>query len=464
MTDVIGVSGAIQPEGLGSLAEAYGDRVRSTGDAYEVAVLLEAEGIDDSVAASVYGSPDVFDLARRLRDTVGTAQPGPPARRKDWYAPPQISAVRGWVFTVAGLTTMTAAGMGAGTGAVTAVLVTNIVCIAALQGVAFLSYLVIERAGASAGASSLRPFLGLFAVPAVAALLVGVLVGPWTGLLVLGAAGSITAIVLLLVLQQPLLVASVVLPVGVLAVLSALELPWPPGDVVVTAWVAGTLVLAACCIVITRPEGLRPPVQLRRVDLVASVPYVAAGLGVGTGVLAGVRISSHLPVLSTGGSRNWLIAAIPFLVPVSFAEMLVVAVRRSLHMETAVTADPASFRRRATLLTLRLWVVFGCLVLVSASAAWLMLPHRSAEGTLTVLATFGLLAALLTAGLLLVSLDHLAAVIVLLWVATVALAALRVVMVPTDESALIGVAVLAVAVLVGAGVGVRAQGRISSYR
>ncbi|RTL05030.1 MAG: hypothetical protein EKK62_15300 [Acidimicrobiia bacterium] len=395
------------------------ERIRVAVDEHEVAVLLESAGISDRVAADEYDVLDVFDLAVRLRTSTGAPPRLPSPGRPDWYVSSPVAVLRGCLFTVAGLVSVGLAGSGVGRNAAIWVLVWSAVWVAMLQGLSFLGYLLRERGGPGSQASSIAPLIPSFAVPVLAGMATAVFAGPGSGVVTGAALLVLTGVVLLLVVDRPWAVASVVLPVGAVAAWAISGGPIN-SQVAIALWAGSGVVLAITTVAVTGGVRLTGPVPLSRQDVRSAGPFVVAGLGIGAMSVAVVVVVAPAPTLSGASDGVWLVAAAPFLVPVSIAELLVVTVRRSLLAATTRTRGLDEFRHLARRQAVRMWTAHLALMATLALACTWLLPLVSpAEPTwteaLSLVAAFGLLGTVLTAGLLLLAAGRLARVSGLLW-------------------------------------------------
>jgi hypothetical protein len=450
-----------------ALRRTFEPKIQQSVDAFEVAVVLEAEGINDAEAER-YGARDVFELARRLRTAVAAApadRVAPPARI-DWYPSPSISVLRGFTFTIGALTVMTVVGLGAGTGAAALVLFMNVFGVAVMQAVSFLSYMLLERSGAIRDPSVIRPVLWVLALPLVVAIVTAIVMGPMTGVFAGAALTYLIGMFMVLVLGRPVLVAVIVLPVAATATLDSLEPSHFLTALAVGLWMVGAAVLVTASFVFTRPVGRRLVIRLGPVDFRAALPFAAASLTAGIVVIANLlMVSGSLP-LRHGGTRTWLIASLPFLIPVSLAEVLVVGVRRPLHQAVGSTSSPTEFRSSGRRSSVRMWALHA---IVAAGVLAVVVPLLTG-GTLAARLLLGLsfllIGTLLTATLLIASGDAIRYEQWLLGVTAVLLVAARLTLSTpgTTQRLAVNVVILGVAAVVGVVVSVRVTGTFARYR
>ena len=444
------------------------EAVSASADFYEVAVLLETSGIGDSVARRSYGASDVFDLSARLRRAARAPTRLPSPGRPDWYPSSSVSLLRGFIFTMSGLVTMTAVGIGGGSGAARVVLGVNVGWMALMQAVAFLGYLAIERAGGAAGPRALAPLLRCLGGAVVVAVVVVVLGDARTGILVGASLVNLLCMVLLLVLQRVELVARIVLPVALVAILQMLLPSWGSGpELALAAWVLGAVALLVVTLRLLEPSRRRSgalPWNLN--DIRLGSRHALAGFAVGAVGVAHLVAMGDAGGLRGGSGRDWLLAALPFFVPVTIAEALVVDVRRRLRGSTAQLSVRTEFVRAGHVACAR---VLG-IHLAAGAVAWALAvglgTRGSPEGRALVSAAFFLVASLLVAGLLLVAGDAHEQVALVLGGTAVVLLALQLLTSGwrSPGHAFAEIVVLLPAVVVAVVIAVRTTTDIETYR
>ncbi|KJS60736.1 hypothetical protein [Streptomyces rubellomurinus] len=89
---------------LDELAERLNDICADAVHPYEIAAILESDGLSDEQAALLYGRPDAFTVAEELFEKVQRRYPGPSSEfANPWRADPWRCVVRGLVFALPGL-------------------------------------------------------------------------------------------------------------------------------------------------------------------------------------------------------------------------------------------------------------------------------------------------------------------------------------------------------------------------
>jgi hypothetical protein len=249
--------------------------------------------------------------------------------------------------------------------------------------------------------------------------------------------------------------------------LTALESPAATSSqVVVGSWIAGTTILVGLVAVLTRGSGPPATARLGAVDVRVAAWYGTAGLLVGGVVIANLVMIAGAPPLRVGGTRVWLIVALPFLVPVSLAELLVVGMRRRLHAATSELSSVEEFRRLAVVRSAVLWGLHAAVGAAALMAAVRLLREDSLRDRVLLGLSFLLVGTILTAALVLLAGDAVGVLIVLLAATAAALLASRWWADGwTDSDRLVlDVGVLTVGAVVAIGLATWSATRLSSYR
>ncbi|MGK5632060.1 hypothetical protein [Streptomyces sp. URMC 123] len=321
---------------LAELAGQLGDVCAAAVHPYEIAAVLESEGLADDRIVERYARRDLFDLAEELwtRTERGFPEPEPPA--DPWRADGRRCLLHGLVVALPGLAYVMGARFLQGppgalglTGPTTALAVSVLVSWSWNQALAHRAYLRLGRQGRRAAARCLlagAPVGALLsAVPA--ALLSGTgspgaLTSPSlsSAAFTLGEAAYLAAATVLLVLgrERDLLLALVPTAAGAAAV-PALE----PGDAVVVGLLLTTVASAVLAAGLELRRSLRsgpPPEPAGLPRLSLSLPYGVFGLSAGVltlvtavgGVLrygAGAAFTGSYTIALTlsMGAAQWLL-------------------------------------------------------------------------------------------------------------------------------------------------------------
>ncbi|MET9256435.1 hypothetical protein [Streptomyces sp. NPDC003717] len=326
-------------EAVDRLAAELADRIAPAVHSYEVAALLESEGLSGETIRQRYGHPDLFSLAAALYDLVPRSCPEPPRPADPWRPDHLRCALRGALFALPGLAYLLAGRLLPHEGALRALVVAGLVSWAWNQALGHRAHLRLAAGRGEAGRTLLKgapPGAGA-AVLAGAAFL-----GSGAGALFLAAQSVyLAAAGVLLVLGRERLLLAALLPVTA----GAAVLPWwEPGNalraglpllsVLGTALAAGWALRAALAAP-ADPDAARP-------RLLGSLPYGLFGLAAGGLVfLAGREQPWAVVVLTLSmGPAEWLLYR--------YRGLAVAALR--------ATATPAGFRTRSAA------VLGGCLV------------------------------------------------------------------------------------------------------
>ncbi|GHA39559.1 hypothetical protein GCM10010329_73450 [Streptomyces spiroverticillatus] len=303
----IGAGRRVHPDdAVDELAAKLADRIGPAVHPYEVAALLESEGLTGEAITEKYGHKDLFSLAEDLYTRVPREFPEPPGAADPWAPDHVRCALRGALFGLPGLAYPLTSGLWFSDGAVAALIVAGLISWAWSQGLAHRAYLRLASGRHEAGRTL------LYGAPAGALLAAGaatVLAGPTPAALFavwqsvyLAAAG-----VLLVFARERLLLATLVPVIGGAAVL-----PWvEPGP-----WVrAGLPLLTAVLVVAVAGRAIRAAVRedpapgAVRPGPAVSLPYGLFGLGAGVLVMcAGLRHPWAVVVLTLSmGPAEWLL-------------------------------------------------------------------------------------------------------------------------------------------------------------
>ncbi|MFF8288577.1 hypothetical protein ACF068_04990 [Streptomyces sp. NPDC016309] len=312
------------------LAAELADRTAPAVHPYEVAALLESEGLTGEQIRARYGHPDIFSLAEELYRRVPRAFPEPPPATDPWAPDHVRCALRGVVFALPGLAYPLTAPLWRGAGAVSALVVAGLLSWAWGQALSHRTYVRLAagrreagltlRAGAPVGA----------ALPVLAALL---MVGPGPAVLfAVGQSVYLAAAGVLLVLGRERLLAAALSP---LVAGGALLLYGEPGTgprigLPLLTLVASTALAAHAVRDALRSAAVPGPA---RTGYLASLPYGLFGLAAGALVLSeGARHPYAVIALTVSmGPAEWLLYR--------FRGLSVAALRAS--------ATPRGFRLRS---------------------------------------------------------------------------------------------------------------------
>jgi hypothetical protein len=336
-------------------------------DRYEVAAVLEAEGVTDVTARERHHAEDVFDLADRLfRQTPRQPQPNRPVEGP-WRATPVTHVLRGVLFGLPALTYLSVADRITGPRPAILLVVSVLLSWAAGQGLAHLGHARLsrnDRPGAAAVLSGAALAAGLPAVAIVAAL--GFVLGVPVPVTLI-AAGQLAYV----------LAATVALTLGrewwLLAALIAGIAAGLVTPVATVTGVGAALVVAGWAV-----RGVRPQLPARA-ELVTALPAVAFGAVVGALLILTPAVRALDP---QPGPRASVGAALAVLLPLSVsmgaAEWLLFRYRAATHRAMAVSRNFRWFRRRAATALLRVTAGYVAVLVALLGAGAVLsreLPH-----------------------------------------------------------------------------------------
>ncbi|MFJ8989663.1 hypothetical protein ACIRQH_04655 [Streptomyces sp. NPDC102279] len=313
------------------LAAELADGIGPAVHPYEVAALLESEGLTAEVIQERYGHPNLFSLASALYERVPRTFPEPPGTADPWRPDHVRCALRGALFALPGLAYLLTGRLWHAGRDLDVLVLAGLVSWAWGQALGHRAYLRMTTGRREAGRTLLKGApLGALAATAAGSLIAG------SGTAVAVAAAQsvyLAAAGALLVLGGERLLLAALTPL----VAGALALPWwEPGDAlrltlpllsVLGAVAAAGWALRAVLTTAPAPGGARPA-------LLRSVPYGLFGLSAGVLVLLEGRQHPYAVIVLTVsmGPAEWLLYR--------YRGMSVAALR--------ATATPAAFLLRST--------------------------------------------------------------------------------------------------------------------
>lgn len=288
------------------LAAELADRVGPAVHPYEVAALLESEGLTAEVIQERYGHPHLFSLASTLFERVPRTFPEPAKPADPWRPDHVRCALRGALFALPGLAYLLTARLWQAGQHTDVLIVAGLVSWAWGQALGHRAYLRMTT-GPREAARTLLKGAPLGAVVATAA--GTVLAGPDPAALVAAAQSVyLAAAGVLLVLGRERLLLAALTPL----IAGAAVLPWwEPG----TLLRAGLPLLALLAAVAAAGWALRtglvaaPPAEGARPPLARSLPYGLFGLAAGVLVLLEGRRDPYAVIVLTVsmGPAEWLL-------------------------------------------------------------------------------------------------------------------------------------------------------------
>jgi hypothetical protein len=343
-------------------------------DVMEIAAVLESDGITDAMADRRYGSPNVFELAERLRANTPRRPAPSPLVPSPWKSSGIKHPLRGILFALPALCYVTVADQIVGRDSTLVLAVSVLLAWFVGQSLAFLGHI---RLGYGDRGGSARVLLGGLLVGTAIMLAgtvgTGLAYGVPAGMLLVASAQILylgTATVALVLGHEWLLLAA--LAPGVVAASIGLLI----GDGAVRSWpvigCAAVTILACVVLAWYATRGARPELPTRA-ELVAALPYGTFGLAVG-GLLLFVPMTRTLaPVPFEAEVANAGMASLlPLSLSMGLAEWLLVGFRTWCHTSLQRATSLRAFAVRAGgslavvavfyLLFLALLVVVGALV------------------------------------------------------------------------------------------------------
>ncbi|MEU7382043.1 hypothetical protein AB0A91_19005 [Streptomyces sp. NPDC042207] len=312
------------------LAAELADRIGTAVHPYEVAALLEAEGLSGDVIRNQYGHPNLFSLASALYERVPRSFPEPAAVPDPWRPDHVRCLLRGALFALPGLAYLLVAPLWPAQEHASALVVALIVSWAWGQAVGHRAYLRMAAGHREAGRTLLAgaPLGALLATAAAVPLSGG---GPVVWVVAAQSAYLAAAGVLLVLARERWLLAALT-PLVAGAVLLPWWEPGPPARaglplLALLATLAATA--RALRVVLVAPAAADSP----RPPLTASLPYALFG------------VAAAVLVLLEG--RRHPYAVIVLTVSMGPAELLLYRYRGWSLAALRRTATPAGFLLRS---------------------------------------------------------------------------------------------------------------------
>jgi hypothetical protein len=348
------------------LADRMAPACAEAVDDYEIAAVLESDGVTDAIAHQRYGSPDVFDLAKRLRLRIPRQPAATAATPGPWRPTPHLHLLRGVLFGLPALAYLAVSGVITGPRAGAVLILSVLLSWATGQGLAYLAHVRLGWGDAPGAARVLRGGLLWASVPTVL-LTVGTGVALGVPLAVSGVAGGqvvyliAATAALVLGLEWWLLAA---LAPGVIAALTGVALG---GDAVRSAPVVGCAalsVVAAVAVALYGTRGARPALP-ERDEVLDALPHALFGVCVGALLLFVPAVRTFAPhaagtTVSPGAGMALLL---PLSLSMGLAEWLLFRYRAATYRALQRSHTVTVFTRRAAFALLR--AVGGYLALLA---------------------------------------------------------------------------------------------------
>jgi hypothetical protein len=393
---------------MGALVEDMREVWEQSVDELDTSVSLEADGVNDTVAASRFGVRDVADLAEQLTMLVPARAPAEIPDVLGKPIPYLRLACRGLLFAVPGLFYLVVAMANPDTSAPYAMVVAMLTGWGLSQAVGVVAYRVLGRSGDPAAALILRRIVvGALAVAALAAVIAAVLQQLWLVSLATGQILYVLAATVLLFYNADRLLALALLPGALVSSAYLAHLPVPPD----AALAAVVVTVLTCCAVAWYRANLgvagastagRPNLS----DVRASTPFVLEG------VLSGIAVA-YIPVQLLVGNVGADVHAmdlsiIPLVLSMGFAEIELLSLRAAGGRLMHRTVHLADYQRGASRLMLLSQLRFLAVLVTVSVVVAVIINMTSGFNTrdLTLLSAYAVLGTALLAALILVAVDR----------------------------------------------------------
>lgn len=377
-------------------------------DELDASVSLEADGVNDLVAAHRYGVRDVAQLAEQLVAMVPARAAAIDPDETGPAIPHLRLAARGLLFAIPGLFYLTVSFANPTSHASVTMVAAMLTGWGLSQAVALVAYRVLGRHDGPSAARVLRRILAGALAVAAFALIAGMSAGQgWLTGLAAGQILYVIAATVLLFYSADRMLGLVLTPGGL--VCTAFLAGVPIADPVAVAAVAAT-VLAACGAAWHRAGldlGTTAPVGRALLsDLAASGPFVLQGL------LSGVAVA-YVPVRMLGGTGGADVHAldlsiVPLVLSMGFAEIELLRLRAAGGRLMRRTVTLGGYQRGALRLVVTAQLRFLSVLAASSALIGVVIVMTSGINSrdLTLLAAYAVLGAALLAALVLVAVDR----------------------------------------------------------
>ncbi len=387
-------------EPFAALLERFGPEVRQAFDVFHIALIFEAAGVNDRVAAEEYGTPDVVRLATQVAEVAPYVPTVPHRHRPQLLRRATDAVTRGTAFVLAGLMSMTSAAAVNRPGANLVLLMSCLVATTIMSPLSFMAHLLSIRAGAGNRRAALGPIYrwGVLVTAAVGLAVAGT-AGAGIALLTVGPVLYAQAAVMALVMQRPWLFALTLAPGGIASTLYLMPgLRLVDADVAAILSIAGIGTLAATMLVRLSSRG-RLRGWVGRLERRAAMPFVGAGLATSAFIGSFIVCCQGIKPLESAGVHAWFVAAWPMFVPLGLAEMAVVIMRDQVHAATRTATSAAELAQAVRRAGAWFWGAFTAVALIAMALSIAVQPIGSGGVTLLVPTAFALLALTLIARL-----------------------------------------------------------------
>jgi len=373
---------------LAQLTRQHNELCTQAVDAFEIAAGLEAAGINDRQARTLYGAASVFELAQAMYDLVPTRLPDAVDPPDPWHHPLRQHLLHGLLYGLPGLMYAVALSM-LQTGLNVALLVAATIVASGLgQGLSLLGHILMGRGQRDAAGALFRT--SLIAAGAIAAIIVlcGRLFGPLPPVVVLAGwqVAYLLAATILMVLEARVLLLAVLTPGVILAVVELSGARDVPRDVVLG--VLGLCVVAALVAAWFKLSGstlgtsqhLRERFGLEKFDITASTAYVVYGIA--TAGLVSFAVIDALTRGRNSGAGSIALMMLPLVASLGVAEWLVYRLRSRAVTVLRRTSTLEGFRVLARTELVRALLIYLAVLIVLTVSTVFLFPQQEADAFL----------------------------------------------------------------------------------
>jgi len=397
---------------LAELTRTHNELCTQAVDPFEIAAGLEAAGVSDRQARTVYGAASVFELAEAMYGLVPRRPSNAGAPVDPWHRPVGLHLLRGLLYGLPGLLYVVALTMLQTGFDALLLLGTTIVASGLGQGLSLLGHVLIGRGQKGAASALFRTALVVGGLLGVLIMLGGWLSGSLSPAAVLAGCQVtyLLAATVLMVMDSVLLLLAVLTPGVLLAVMELSGATAVPRDIAlgVLALCVAAAVVAACSQLTGTPRGtvkhLREGFGLARFDYSMGSCYLVYGLANAGLVSFAVVDALGRPGAPAAGPIALMM--LPLVGSLGVAEWLVYRLRSRAVTVLRQTRSLDDFRVLARSELVRAVLAYGAVLTALTCAVIIVFPQQPAHLFVLSTSAYGVLGLAFFSATLLLSLGR----------------------------------------------------------
>jgi len=363
---------------IAQLTRQHNELCTQAVDAFEIAAGLEAAGVNDRQARTMYGAASVFELAQAMYDLVPTRPQHAAPPPDPWHRPVHVHLLHGLLYGLPGLMYAVALSTLSAGFNVVVLLAATIIAAGIGQGLSLLGQVLIGRGHREAASALFRTALVVAGVLGALVLVGSLFIEPLSPVVLLAGAqvAYLLAATILMVLDSSLLLLAVLAPGVVLAILELSGAsPLPRSATLMVLALSVVAAVAAAWYKLSgtftdTPRHVRDRFGLARFDFTLSAGYTAYGIAT-----AGLISFAVIDALTRGGNvaaGSIALMMLPLVASLGVAEWLVYRLRSRAVTVLRQTSSMDGFRLGAREQIMRAALIYAA-VLVLLTAATVVL-------------------------------------------------------------------------------------------